>query len=96
MHPKLRKKIERETVSETLQAFVRGRSLVINGLEAKDLNKYDYVKVNLGDINGTFVVLSKDLISKKVQLEEIGYWANHIGRDNDKVNKCSFENITCQ
>lgn len=94
MNPRIRNKLERETVTETLKVFVRGTALVINGLDGKDLNQYDYVKVTLGEMVGTFVVLSKDLISKKVQLEEAGYWASKIGKNQDKVNKCSFDNIT--
>jgi len=87
------KMIEKNTVSNELEATVRGKSLVINGLYCPDLNKGDLVVLTLGDIKGNFIVNSKELISKKVQLEEFGYWASKIGRNEEKTNACDFSDI---
>ena len=93
MTKRKQKMIEKNTVSNELEATIRGQSLVINGLYCPDLNKGDLVILTLGDITGNFIVNCKELISKRVQLEEFGYWSSKIGRNEEKTNSCDFSNI---
>ena len=79
--------------SEELEVELRGKSLYITGLYAPDLNNNDLVTLTMGEIKGTFIVDSKELISKKVKLEEFGYWGSKIGRNEEKMNACDFSNI---
>lgn len=94
MNQSKQKSMEQQTVSENLEVTIRSKSLVINGLLAQDLNKDDFVEVFMGKIKSIFTVTGKELISKKVQLEEVGYWATKIGRDINKQNECDFSDIS--
>jgi hypothetical protein len=51
------------------------------------------VEVSFGEVKSTFVVTGKELISKKVRMEEHGYWAKKLGRSLEKQEKCDFNNI---
>lgn len=96
MHPRFRNKNKLE-VSEKLEVFEKSGSLIINGFTSDlNLNKYDVVLVKMGKIEGYFLVKDKELISKRILLEEHGYWANKIGKNQDKMNDCDFSNIICE